>query len=74
MRVADDWGTPVSTMTRLCLATGPSHQRLEKRLGVKMRFSNLNAYRTHLARMWGFCVALEDQLQESVFGAALADY
>jgi heme oxygenase len=67
-------GVPVSAMAGLRLATWPSHQRLEKRLDVRTRFSNLDAYRGHLAKMWGFCAALEDQLQKGVFGAALADY
>jgi heme oxygenase len=40
-------------------ATWPSHQRLEKRLDVKLRFRTLTAYREHLGQMWGFCAMLE---------------
>jgi len=41
-------------------ATWPCHQRLEKRLDVKLRFRTREAYRAHLGQMWGFCAMLED--------------
>jgi heme oxygenase len=63
-----------STMVRLRAATWSSHQRLEKRLDVKTRFSSLAAYRMHLEKMWGFCAALEQQVGRNAFGDALADY
>jgi len=55
-------------------ATWPSHQRLERRLNVKRRFTTLAGYRTHLERMWGFCAALEQSMHPRTFGAALPDY
>lgn len=55
-------------------ATWSSHQRLEKRLDVKTRFSSLFAYRAHLERMWGFCAALEQRVSRQVLGDSLADY
>jgi len=61
-------------MAGLRLATWPCHQRLEKRLDVKGRFSNLEAYRSHLAQMWGFCAGLEQALAPGAFGGALEDY
>jgi heme oxygenase len=63
-----------SAMVRLRAATWSSHQRLEKRLDVKTRFSSLAAYRTHLEMMWGFCAAIEQQVGPNAFGDALADY
>jgi len=38
-------------MTALKEATWPVHQRLEKRLAVKDRFSSLDLYQAHLARL-----------------------
>jgi heme oxygenase len=67
-------GPPTSTITALRSATWPSHQRLEKRLDVKARFSNLDAYREHLEKMWGFCAALEHGIRPDAFGSALPDY
>jgi len=55
-------------------ATWPSHQRLEKRLDVKARFSDPIAYRAHLEKMWGFCAGLEQVLTSDSFGGALPDY
>ena len=61
-------------MAGLRAATWPSHQRLEKRLDVKARFSQLDAYRTHLQLMWGFCAGIERPLAPAAFGGALPDY
>jgi heme oxygenase len=66
-------GGGVSAMADLRAATWPSHQRLEKRVDVKARFSSLGAYRPHLEQMWGFCAALESQLDEHLFAGALDD-
>jgi heme oxygenase len=55
-------------------ATWTSHQRLEKRLDVKMRFTESDAYRAHLEKMWGFCAAIERRLGRNAVGGALADY
>jgi heme oxygenase (biliverdin-IX-beta and delta-forming) len=65
---------PATAMMRLRAATWPSHQRLEKGLDVKGRFSNRDAYRQHLQRMWGFCAALEHSLTPQSFDDALPDY
>jgi len=64
----------MNAIAQLRSATWSSHQRLEKRLDVKARFSSLSAYRAHLERMCGFCAGLEQRLSEQVFGDALADY
>jgi heme oxygenase (biliverdin-IX-beta and delta-forming) len=64
----------MSAMAELRSATWPCHQRLEKRLDIKTRFSNLSAYRAHIEKMWGFCAALEEQLKSEVFADALPDY
>jgi heme oxygenase len=64
----------MSAMAELRTATWPSHQRLEKRLDVKSRFSDVISYRQHLEKMWGFCSAIERQIGAPVFGEALADY
>jgi heme oxygenase len=61
-------------MAALRDATWPCHQRLERRLDVKARFSQPAGYRAHLEKMWGFCVALESQLDTAMFGDALVDY
>jgi heme oxygenase (biliverdin-IX-beta and delta-forming) len=71
MKGARDLAT---AMMRLRAATWPSHQRLEKGLDVKARFSDLGAYRQHLQKMWGFCVALEGSLRPESFAGALPDY
>jgi heme oxygenase len=65
---------PLRAMHTLRSATWPSHQRLEKRLEIKRRFSDLNAYRAHLERMWGFCAPLEQQLDQLIVAEALEDY
>ena len=65
---------PATAMMRLRAATWPSHQRLEKGLDVKARFSDLDAYRQHLQRMWGFCAAMEHSLTPQSFANALPDY
>jgi heme oxygenase len=64
----------MSAIAELRSATWPSHQRLEKRLDVKTRFSGRDAYRAHLQKMWGFCAAIELELGRNGFSAVLADY
>jgi heme oxygenase len=64
----------MSAMAGLRSATWPCHQRLEKRLDVKARFSSLCAYRGHLEKMWGFCAGLERGIAPGAFGGALEDY
>jgi heme oxygenase len=64
----------MSAIAELRSATWQSHQRLEKRLDVKTRFTVAGAYRAHLERMWGFCAALERRVGPHTFGAALGDY
>lgn len=61
-------------MAALRAATWSSHQQLEKRLDIKSRFSDLHAYRAHLAQMWGFCAEFEAALAPASFGGALPDY
>jgi heme oxygenase len=63
-----------SAMAALRAATWPAHQRLERQLDVKTRFSNAAAYRAHLEKMWGFCAAVEPRLGAHLFGDALSDY
>jgi heme oxygenase len=63
-----------SAMATLRSATAMSHQRLEKRLDIKTRFSSAAAYRAHLEKMWGFCAALEHSLLPESFDGALPDY
>lgn len=63
-----------SAIAALRSATWSSHQRLEKRLDVKARFTNLGAYRAHLQKMWGFCAALEQSLEPEPFGSLLSDF
>ena len=63
----------MSTIADLRAATWPSHQKLEKRLDIKTRFSTLPAYRIHLERMWGFCAMLES-LVEPLVRDALCDF
>jgi heme oxygenase len=65
---------PPGAIAALRSATWPSHQRLEKRLDVKARFSNIGAYREHLEKMWGFCAALERQVAPELLADALPDY
>lgn len=67
-------GSEVSAMADLRAATWPAHQRLERRVDVKARFSSLAAYRSHLEQMWGFCAGLELRLEPATFAGALADY
>jgi heme oxygenase (biliverdin-IX-beta and delta-forming) len=64
----------MSAIARLRSETWSSHQRLEKRLDVKARFSHLEGYRSYLEKMWGFCASFEEQLRQDAFGGALADY
>ena len=65
--------SPISTMAALRAATWPSHQRLEKKLDIKSRFSSLDAYRSHLELMWGFCAPLEHTLERCLTVDALPD-
>ena len=67
-------GEPATAMMRLRAATWPSHHRLEKGLDIEARFSDLDAYRRHLQRMWGFCAATENSLTPHSFADALPDY
>jgi len=64
----------MSAIAGLRAATWSSHQRLERRLDVKARFSDLDAYRAHLQAMWGFCAGLEQNIGADRFGDALSDY
>jgi len=52
----------------------PRHQRLEKRLNVKHRFTSRDAYSAHLALMWGFCAGLERSLDPHAMHLALEDF
>lgn len=61
-------------MAELRAATWSSHQRLEKRLDVKSRFSSVDLYRLHLRRMWGFHATVEEQLGQAPWGEVLPDY
>lgn len=63
----------MSTIADLRAATWPSHQKLERRLNVKARFSSALGYRKHLEQMWGFCAPLESRIEEYI-GAALEDF
>jgi heme oxygenase (biliverdin-IX-beta and delta-forming) len=64
----------VSAHALLRSTSWPHHQRLEKRLDVKRRFSDLIAYRAHLERMWGFCGVLEERVAPLLSPALLTDY
>ena len=64
----------MSAIEGLRSATWASHQRLEKRLDIKSRFSRIDAYKTHLERMWGFCAAVERSIGSTLTNAALTDY
>ena len=64
----------MSAIAELRSATWASHQRLEKRLDIKARFTDPQAYRAHLERMWGFCAALERRARSHLCDGALADY
>jgi heme oxygenase (biliverdin-IX-beta and delta-forming) len=64
----------VRPMAALREATWASHQRLEKRLDIKKRFSERAAYCEHLRRMWRFCFYLERQVETQAFDGALPDY
>jgi heme oxygenase len=65
---------PMSAIAELRSATWASHQRLEKRLDIKARFSDSRAYRTHLEKMWGFCAGMELRVARDAFGDALPDF
>jgi heme oxygenase len=62
----------MSAIAELRSATWGSHQRLERRLDVKARFSDSRAYRTHLEKMWGFCAGIELRVGPYALGAAEA--
>ncbi len=64
----------VTTLGELRAATWAIHQRMEKRIDVKARFSDAGLYCDHLARMWGFCAALESLLDPASVVAVLPDY
>jgi heme oxygenase len=64
----------MSAIAELRSATWPSHQRLEKRLDIKARFTDPDAYRAHLEKMWGFCAAIERRIGSGVLDGALTDY
>jgi heme oxygenase len=64
----------MSAIASLRQATWHCHQRLEKRLDVKQRFSSRHLYRTHLEKMWGFCSPLERQFDAHIFDEALFDH
>lgn len=64
----------MSATAELRSATWEFHQRLEKRLEIKSRFTHPDAYRSHLEKMWGFCAAIERGLGQDIFGGSLADY
>jgi heme oxygenase len=49
------------------------HLRLEKRLAVKDRFSNVDSYRTHLSQLLAFQAAAEEQWG-GLLGQVLDDY
>jgi heme oxygenase len=63
-----------SAVLSLRAATWPSHQRLEKRIDVKSRFTTLTGYRAHMENLWGFCASIESSLAVDAFGDALPDY
>jgi heme oxygenase len=63
----------MNPIAALRAATWASHQRLEKRLDVKARFSSRSSYRVYLEHLWGFCAALESHIGIS-FREALPDY
>jgi heme oxygenase len=60
-------------MAGLRAAAWPYHQRLERRLDVKARFSTLEGYRQHLEQMLGFCAPLEQRLGAASFSRELPD-
>jgi len=64
----------VSVMADLRAATWPCHQRLEQRIDVGARFADRDRYCAHLARMWGFCAALEERLHPQIVEMSLPDY
>jgi heme oxygenase len=66
--------SPVSVIGELRSATWSLHQRLEKRLDVRSRFSDPVNYRAHLEKMWGFCAGIESRLGPHIFGDALPDF
>ena len=63
-----------SALQVLRAACWPVHQRLERRLDVKHRFTMRDAYVAHLAGMWGYCAGLERSLDPLCLRLALDDY
>jgi heme oxygenase len=63
-----------SAMAELRSACWPAHQRLEKRLDIKVRFGSVGPYRAHLAQMWGFCAGLEQAVAPAALAEVLTDY
>lgn len=63
-----------SAMAELRSACWPVHQRIEKRLDIKLRFGSLAPYRAHLEKMWGFCAGLEESVPATAFRSVLGDY
>jgi heme oxygenase len=64
----------VSAHALLRSTSWPHHQRLEKRVDVKRRFTDPAAYRAHLELMWGFCVVLEERVAPLLSATLLADF
>jgi heme oxygenase len=64
----------MSAIAELRSATWSAHQKLEKRLDVKVRFHSLAAYRVHLEGMWGFHAELELTLERQLSADALPDF
>jgi len=62
----------MNVMVSLREATWPLHLRLEKRLAIKDRFSDLDCYRDHLALLLGFYSVAEAEWSASL-APALSD-
>jgi len=66
--------TPSCTASlELRRATRLSHQRLEKRVDIKSRFSDRAAYLAHLKQLWGFYAAFETALDPKLLQGVLGD-
>jgi heme oxygenase len=61
-------------MQRLRAATHSLHQRLERRLDVRTRFSTRRAYRAYLEKMYGFYAGVEARLVVALEKGTLATY
>jgi len=62
-----------SASLELRKATRLSHERLERRVDIKSRFSHRAAYIEHLKRLWGFYASFEAALDPKLFEGTLAD-